>query len=163
MIVKNKAAETAGVQYLVLNIGPHYFAVNVQNIEDVIKSGKTTPVPLSKDNINGLLNLRGHIVTEINVAKTLNIDSQSKNEDCYTVVINIKNEFYSLSFGGIGDVIKISPDDIHHLPETVQKEWHYVSKGVHRLSEHILVILDLNLLIEMIAKKDNTNANDMDL
>ncbi len=160
MIEQNKNTDLISNQYLVLNIGPHYFAVNVQNIEDVMKGGKTTPVPLSKNNINGLLNLRGHIVTEINVAKTLNINSPSENTVFFNVVINVKNEFYSLSFEGIGDVINILPDDIQNLPETVQKEWRYITKGVHRLPEHILVILDLNLLIETITKKDNFNSSD---
>jgi chemotaxis signal transduction protein len=77
-------------QYLVLNIGAHYFAADVSHIEDVIKSRKTTAVPLSKGNIKGVLNLRGHIVTEVNVAKTLNIKEKNieKNRHHYIVVIN---------------------------------------------------------------------------
>ena len=95
-------------QYLILNIGAHSFAVPVMNIQDVIKSINKTPVPLSKANINGLLNLRGHIVTEIDVAKTLGIEGRkhdSKND--FAVVVDIKDEFYSFAFDGIGDVIEI--------------------------------------------------------
>lgn len=159
----NDVQKPLGNKYLVLNIGTHYFAANVHEIEDVIRTIRTTPVPLAKDNIKGLLNLRGHIVTEINVSKILGIENISKNPNAYTVVVIIKGEFYSLSFEGIGDVIEIKPTEIHPLPDTVEKKWHYVSKGVHRLPEHLLVLLDLNLLIDVITKTDNPAAVDVAL
>jgi len=139
-------------QYLILNIGAHSFAVPVMNIQDVIKSINKTPVPLSKANINGLLNLRGHIVTEIDVAKTLGIEGRkhdSKND--FAVVVDIKDEFYSFAFDGIGDVIEIKNTSIDPMPETVQKSWHKVSKGVHKLSDKLLVMLDLNLIVSLIS------------
>ena len=144
-------------QYLILNIDDHNFAAKVSNIEDVIQLSKTTPVPLSKDTIGGLLNLRGHIVTEIDVSKTLGIDTEVK--DGYAVVITTpQDEFYSLSFEGIGDVIEIGFSDIEPLPETVQKSWHSVSKGVYRNDDQLIVILDLDMFIDhLIDDEDSEN------
>lgn len=144
-------------QYLVLYIGKHCFATNVYNIEDVIKQNRKTPVPLSADNIGGVLNLRGYIVTEINVAKTLSIPSEKHNNG-FSVVINRKDELYSLAFDRIGDVIEIDSSDIAPLPETVQKNWHQLSKGVYGLEEQLLVILDLELFITNFLEDD---ANDL--
>ena len=98
-------------QYLVLNIGEHHFAANVANIEDVIKSRKTTPVPLSKPNITGLLNLRGHIVTEIDVAMTLDIQRPPPADGGLAVVIMLDDEFYSLTFDGCLLYTSPSPRD----------------------------------------------------
>ena len=144
-------------QFLILNIGPHNFAVNVYNIQDVIRQRATTPVPLSKDNINGLMNLRGHIVTEINVAHSMKIIEHEVQKDGFAVVTMIEDEFYSLLFGGIGDVIEIKPEQIDPLPETIQKSWHQVSAGVHQLSDRLLVILDLKTLVDIFVKNPDTS------
>jgi purine-binding chemotaxis protein CheW len=139
-------------QYLVFNIDTHYFAANVLQIDDVIRSKKTTNVPLSKKNITGLSNLRGHIVTEIDVAKTLNIQRSKKPEASYSVVTHIDHEFYSLAFDGIGDVIEIPAEGIDPLPETVQKKWHFVSHGVFQDRNYLIVLLDFPLFIKMITE-----------
>lgn len=148
-----KTSDSDLSQYLIFNIGTHYFASNVLNIDDVIRSGKTTSVPLSKKNIRGLSNLRGHIVTEIDVAKTLNIVRDEKPKESYSVVTHINNEFYSLTFDGIGDVIEIKSDSIDPLPETVNKKWHNVSNGVFQSEDNLLVILDFLLFIEIVSEE----------
>ena len=112
-------------EYLILNIGQHHFAANVSNIQDVIRSGNKTPVPLAKKSIGGLLNLRGHIVTEINVSETLGIKKET--DTGFSIVINNNDELYSLPFDGIGDVIDVSASDIEPLPETIQRSWHQVA------------------------------------
>ena len=148
-------------QHLILNIDTHYFAVKVENIEDVIKTDSKTPVPLSKNNINGLLNLRGYIVTEINVSKTLGIDRE-QDDGGFAVVINRNDELYSLAFDGIGDVIEIGFSQIEPLPETVQKNWHKVAKGVYRLDNKLAVILDLDLFVESLIDKSGKDNSDLE-
>jgi purine-binding chemotaxis protein CheW len=138
---------TTASQYLILNIGPHHFAVNVGNITDVIKQSRKTPVPLASKNIAGVLNLRGHIVTEIDVATTLDIP-HPKKENGFAVVINKEEELYSFVFDQIGDVMEIGFSQIAPLPETVQKDWHHLSKGVYKLADKLVVILDLAAFVE---------------
>lgn len=146
-------------QFLILNIGPHHFAADVRHIQDVIKRRQTTRVPLAKPHIVGLLNLRGHIVTEISVARTLGIKERKMAAgEGFTVVINRNEELYSLLFDGIGDVIEINPSDIEPLPETVERRWHQISRGVHRLEDKLLVILDFSLLMGLMAEEDHSSV-----
>jgi purine-binding chemotaxis protein CheW len=134
---------------LITNIGDHYFGAAIDEIHDVIQRQRTTQVPLTRPNIIGLLNLRGHIVTEIDMAKTLEIDVDLDNQKQgeYSIVISYENELYSLAFDGIGDVINIQNTAIEHLPETINRRWHSMSKGVYRLPDKLLVILDLKTII----------------
>ena len=137
---------------LVCNIGTHYFGAIIDHIQDVIRRSPTTPVPLTSPNIVGLLNLRGHIVTEIDVAKTLGIaDESDENLDGYSVVINKDHEMYSLVFDGVGDVIDIPVSQIENLPFTIDKTWSALSHGVYRLNDKLLVILDFDLLINKLT------------
>ena len=140
--------------YLIVSIGKHFFATRVDNVEDVIRQGKITKVRLANENIEGLLNLRGHIVTQISVAKTLGIE-RSNPEKGFAIVIMLKGEFYSLTFDKIGDVIEIADNDIAPIPETVKKSWHQLSKGVYRLHDKLLVLLDLEAFIQYIGQQIN--------
>lgn len=140
-------------QYLILYIDNHCFAVNINNIEDVIKQNRKTPVPLAYDNIGGVLNLRGYIVTEISVSKSLGIQQKSK-ETGYAVVINYKQELYSLAFERVGDVIEIENAQIAPLPETIQECWRQLSKGVYRLKNKLVVILDLELFVDSLLDRN---------
>ena len=146
-------------QYLVFNIASHYFAANVLQIDDVIRSKKTTTVPLSRKNITGLSNLRGHIVTEINVEKTLNIKRMNNCDGSYSVVTHIEQEFYSLTFDGIDDVINIPNNKIDPLPETVQKKWHFVSHGVFQDKNNLIVLLDFPLFIKMVSENKDSQVS----
>lgn len=147
-------------QYLIFNIDSHYFAASLSNMQDVIKLSKKTPVPLSQKNISGLLNLRGHIVTEINVSQTLGLKEKVKSG--FAVVINRDDELYSLAFEGIGDVIEISFSEIEPLPETVQKNWHQLAKGVYRMGDKLIVILDLELFVDLLIDKEVKEAGDLE-
>lgn len=69
-------------------------------------------------------------------------------EDGYSIVINKGNEMYSLVFEDVGDVIDIPLSNIEKLPDTIQKKWISVSKGVYRMGEKLIVLLDFNLLID---------------
>ncbi len=137
------------IRVLIVNICDHYFGAPINEIHDVIRSQKTTFVPLTKPNIVGLLNLRGHIVTEIDMVKTLGIDVDSdepaKRE--YSLVVNHNGELYSLVFDNIGDVIDISSTAIERLPETVNHQWASMSRGVYGLPDKLLVILDFKAII----------------
>lgn len=156
--MSNKKADGSS-QFLILNIGQHHFAADVRHIQDVIKRRQTTRVPLAKRHIVGLLNLRGHIVTEISVARTLGIkETVMAAGEGFTVVINRNEELYSLLFDGIGDVIEISPSEIEPLPETVERRWHQISKGVYRQEEKLLVILDFALLMGLMSDEEHSPA-----
>ncbi len=147
---------TTASQYLVINIGTHYFAVNVGNITDVIKQGRKTPVPLSNKNIAGVLNLRGHIVTEVDVATTLGI-TPTKKDSGFSVVIDKEGEMYSFVFDGIGDVIEIGFSEITPMPETIQKDWHALSKGVYKLADKLVVLLDLPAFVDLSLNTDHAS------
>lgn len=141
-------------KFLIVQLSDLYFGISISNIQDVIKQGETTPVPRSDKNIIGLLNLRGHIVTEINVARILEIENKIDTEDSekkYSIVITKDNEMYSMVFDAIGDVVDINPDAFEKLPETVNKNWVSVADGVVRMDENLVVILNLEAMISHIS------------
>ena len=148
------------VRTLIVNIGGHYFGAGIADIHDVIQRQPTTPVPHAQPNIIGLLNLRGHIVTEIDMAKTLGIECDAPEEKTgeYSIVTSHNGELYSMVFDGIGDVIDISHNNIEGLPETVNRKWFSMTTGVYRMPDRLLVMLDLGALIGQIAEQGQVAA-----
>jgi purine-binding chemotaxis protein CheW len=144
---------------LIVNIGEHYFAAPIDNIQDVILRSPTTKVPLASKHIIGLLNLRGHVVTEINVAYTLGIEDDSELDDTngYSIVINHGNEMFSMVFEGVGDVIDINTDDIEQLPDTSNKDWLSMTRGIFRTQERLIVILDFERLLAALNPQHETS------
>lgn len=144
-----QATSIEEIKLLIVNIGPYYFGAPIDRIQDVIQRNPTTPVPLAPENIIGLLNLRGHIVTEIDVARTLGIQARSLHDSNhgYSIVINFDGEMYSLVFEGIGDVIDIPTDQIEKIPDTVERSWLELTNGVIRMGAQLVILLDFDRLI----------------
>ena len=154
--LQSQPAEEPDSKVLIVNIGDHYFGALIDNIEDVIPRSPTTPVPLAPANIVGLLNLRGHIVTEIDVARTLDIEAEVSMDKAqgYSIVVNKDAEMYSLVFDGVGDVVDIPAQKIEKLPDTIHKSWCRVSRGVYRYGEKLIVLLDFDLLIDHLSPQE---------
>jgi len=150
--------DTDTKKFLIAQISDLYFGISISNIRDVLKQNETTPVPRSNNNIIGLLNLRGHIVTEINVAKILEVENVSSkgNKDKYSVVITKDHEMYSVVFDKIGDIVDIEGNTIEKLPETINKNWLSVAEGVVRMDEDLVVILNLESMINHITPDKDT-------
>lgn len=142
---------------LVVNIGTHYFAAPIDHIQDVILRSPTTPVPLASRHVVGLLNLRGHVVTEMNVAYTLGVEEECPVADGegFSIVINRGNEMFSMVFEGVGDVIDIPYQSLEPLPDTVNREWVGLSRGVHRTEGKLLVVLDFDCFLESLRPSED--------
>lgn len=141
---------------LVVNIGGHYFGAPIGNIQDVIQRNPYTPVPLASKNIIGVMNLRGHIVTEIDVAYTLGLDKEINisDKEGYSIVVTRDQEMYSFVFQEVGDVIDVPVSAIEKLPDTVDKSWTDVTAGVYRYGEKLIVLLDFDHIINHIVAND---------
>lgn len=142
------------IRVLIVNIGDHYFGIPIHEIHDVIQRQKTTPVPLTQNSIIGLLNLRGHIVTEIDMATALQINTRSETvrKNKYSIVIGQRGELYSLAIDDIGDVIDIQSSDVEPIPETVDRNWLTLVKGVIRLPDKLVITLDLEALVAKLTQ-----------
>ena len=108
---------------------------------------KITPIPLASEEVAGALNLRGRIVTAIDVRRRLKLPPRGKDDDCMYVVIEHGSELYSLMIDSVGEVLTLPVDRFETLPATLDERWLNVSAGVYRLDEELLVVLDVNNLI----------------
>jgi purine-binding chemotaxis protein CheW len=141
----NQASEEDGL-YLTVKIGPQPFGIPVHCVHDVSKAQSITKVPLAPPEVAGALNLRGRIVTVIDVAKKLGLRNVVGGEDntYMYVVIEHEGELYSLMVDSVGDVMSPSPQSFEQNPANMESGWRDVSAGVYRLDGELLVLLDIS-------------------
>lgn len=133
--------------FLTININGQKFGIPILQVQDVLGEIKVTRIPLAPPQVSGSLNLRGRIVTAIDVRKCLGLPPLEETEKRMSVVVIHDDELYSLIIDRVGDVLTLQEKEFEQNPATLDITWKSVSLGVYRLDGEILVILDVPKLL----------------
>jgi purine-binding chemotaxis protein CheW len=136
--------------YLTINLADQIFGIPVLQIQDVLGGMQVTQVPLAPPEVSGALNLRGRIVTAINVRKSLGLEPYDGEKDPLSVVVEHKNELYSLIIDAVNDVFSIDDKDIETAPPTLDNLWRDIAMGIYRMDSKLMIILDVPKLLAAI-------------
>lgn len=136
-------------EYVTVMIGGQLFGLPISRVQDVFMPDRLTRVPLSHPDIAGVLNLRGRIVTAIDMRIRLGIGAKGEAKPTMAVGIESKGESYGLLIDSVGEVLKLSPDSREQNPINLDPRWARVSGGVHRLDGQLMVILDVDAVLAM--------------
>lgn len=136
--------------YLTIFLEDQVFGIPVLQIQDVLGDMQFTKVPLSPPEVSGALNLRGRIVTAINVRQRMGLPAYTGDKDPLSVVVEHDQELYSLVIDGVGDVIAIQEDYIDTCPATLDNIWKDIAMGVHKMENRLMLILDVSKLLESV-------------
>lgn len=136
--------------FLTLRIDGQLFGLPVLQIQDVLGPQKVTRIALAPPEIAGALNLRGRIVTAIDVRRALGLQPKDLS-DQMSVVVEYDDELFSLIIDEVGDVLNMGQARFETNPGTLDKKWLDVSDGIYRLEEELLVILNIDELLRNIS------------
>jgi len=151
--MKDKAMETGlteeSREYVTMTVADQVFGIPVLTVQDVLGPQRITRIPLSPPEIAGALNLRGRIVTAIDVRRRLALPARSADTSSMSVVVDHKGELYSLIVDAVGEVMSLPVDSYERNPATLDPRWREVSGGIYRLKGKLLVVLEVARLLEM--------------
>ncbi len=144
-------------EYVTFRIGGQLFGLSVAEIHDVFRPSRMTPVPLSGSEIAGVLNLRGRIVTAIDARSRLGLPALKKDSQAQYLAIGVERggESFGLLIDEIGDVVQLDDARMEQNPVNLDATWSGVSRGVYRLDDRLLVIMDID---QMLAGAGGTDA-----
>lgn len=134
-------------EYLTIRITDQLFGIPVLQVQDVLREQPITPIPLAAEEISGSLNLRGRIVTAIDVKKRLGLAANKDQKTTMSVVIEHDNELYSLIIDEVGDVLSLDKKSYEKNPATLDSLWSEIADGIYRLEDCLLVVLDVPKLL----------------
>jgi purine-binding chemotaxis protein CheW len=137
------------IEYVTVMIGGQLFGLPIGRVQDVFMPERLTRVPLAGAEIAGVLNLRGRIVTAIDMRRRLGLPPRTDARARMAVGVELGAESYGLMIDSVGEVLKL--DDATREPNPVNLDARLagVSGGVHRLDGQLMVILDVDRVLDM--------------
>ena len=133
--------------YVTMRIDQQLFGIPVKNVRDVLRQQKITFIPLSSSEVAGSLNLRGRIVTVINLRRRLRLVEKESDEKSMFVVVEYKGELFSLMVDSVGEVMTVPSHAIEKAPANLGGAWKEVTTGIYKLSGELLVIIDVQSML----------------
>jgi purine-binding chemotaxis protein CheW len=127
------------------------FGVELKGVQEVIRSLEMTRVPLAPDVVSGLINLRGQIVTAVDLRRRLELEPAPPGTDAMNVVVRSDDGSVSLLVDEIGDVVEVEEDTFEPPPETLRGSIRVMILGVHKLNDRLMHVLDIDKACQMTA------------
>ena len=134
------------IDYVTFTIGKQLFGLPINRVEDVFKPEAITRVPLSRREIAGVLNLRGRIVTAIDMRHRLGLEPASR-EGAMAVGVTWRSESYGLLIDGVGEVMRLAPATLEPNPVNLHPTWVGVWAGVFRMDGRLLVVIYIDRVL----------------
>lgn len=134
--------------YVTMFIDGQMFGIAVLTVQDVLGPQKITRIPLAPREVAGSLNLRGRIVTAIDVRLRLGLKRADEDNKGMSVVVEQGGELYSLMVDQVGEVLSLPVAKFERNPPTLDPMWRDFSAGIYRLDDKLLVVLDVAKLLD---------------
>jgi len=140
---------TASHQFCTFYLGEQYFGIDVLRVQEIVRHQPMTRVPLAHPMIRGLLNLRGQIVTAIDLRCRLELTPLAADGEPVNIVVQTADGAVSLLVDAISDVLEVTAERFERPPETLQGATRDLIRGVYKLSDRLLIILDTDLVVSL--------------
>ncbi|MGB0618110.1 MAG: chemotaxis protein CheW [Myxococcota bacterium] len=137
-------------QYCTFRVGQMFFGLEVEQVQEVIRFQSMTRVPLAPAEVHGLINLRGQIVTAIDMRTRMGLPHLD-DELPMNVILTGDYGAVSLLVDEIGDVIEVEDELFEHPPNTLGRDVRELVRGVYKLDGQLLLILDATAAIQIAA------------
>lgn len=147
--MSTETAATNLKEYVTATIGGQLFGLPIQQVQDVFMPERLTRVPLAPPEIAGVLNLRGRIVTLIDMRDRLGLQSPAGQGPSMAIGVESGGESYGLLIDSVGEVLKL--DDALREPNPINLDPRLarVSAGIHRLEGQLLMLVDVDRVLDL--------------
>jgi purine-binding chemotaxis protein CheW len=142
------------VEYVTATVGGQLFGLPISRVQDVFAPDRLTRVPLAPPEIAGMLNLRGRIVTAIDLRLRFGLDALAGDAPRMAIGVEWKGDSYGLLIDVIGEVLKLQTSDREDNPVNLDPGLARVSAGVHRLEGKLLVVLDVDRVLDIAPRSE---------
>lgn len=136
-------------RFCTFHLGDLFLGIPVTRVQEVIRYQERTRVPLVSAVIHGLINLRGEIVTTVDLRHRLELAPRSDGDEPINVVVRHDDGVVSLLVDEIGDVFEVTSEDFDPLPPTLNGVYREFVRGIYKLEGRLLLILDTEKLLDL--------------
>jgi purine-binding chemotaxis protein CheW len=141
-----------GRQFCTFSVADHYFGLDVLRVQEVIRYQEMTRVPLAPPVVRGLINLRGQIVTAIDLRRRLGLGEGPADRQPLNVVVRGDDGAVSLLVDEIGDVLEVPDKLFERPPETLKGPARELILGAYKLPDRLLLVLDPDRTVNLASQ-----------
>lgn len=138
---------SASHQFCTFYLGERYYGIDVLRVQEIVRHQTLTRVPLAPPMVRGLINLRGQIVTAIDLRRRLDLPDRDDGLESVNVVLQTDEGAVSLLVDEIGDVLEVTDAQFEMPPATLQGADRDLIQGAYKLTNQLLVILDPDRIV----------------
>jgi purine-binding chemotaxis protein CheW len=139
-------------EFVTAMIGGQLFGLPIRRVQDVFIPERVTRVPLAPLDIAGVLNLRGRIVTLIDMRLRLGLDRCENDGAQMAIGVEARGESYGLLIDSIGEVLKFDDAFCEHNPINLDPRLARVSSGIYRMEGQLLMVLDIDQVLDTVTR-----------
>jgi purine-binding chemotaxis protein CheW len=136
-------------QYCTFFVAGHYFGLDVLKVQEVIRYQEMTRVPLAPPVVRGLINLRGQIVTALDLRRRLELDDRPADQLPVNVVLQTDDGAVSLLVDEIGDVLDVEEKLFEPPPDTLTGNARELIRGAYKLNGRLMLLLDIDKALQV--------------
>lgn len=137
-------APAASGQLATFRLDGDLYGVEVAHVQEVLRSQQLTRVPLAPSAVAGLINLRGQVVTAIELRERLGRPARPEGTDAVVIVVRLDGEAVSLLVDSIADVVDVDAADFEAPPDTLEGQARDLIRGAYKLDGQLLLALDVH-------------------
>jgi purine-binding chemotaxis protein CheW len=137
-------------QFCTFFVGELFLGIEVTRIQEVLRDWMITPVPTANPAIRGLINLRGQIVTAVDLRTCFKIPDRDRDDSAPTIlVLDGGTELLSLVVDRPGDVLEVEDGSFEEPPDTLKNESRRLIRGAYKLEHNLLLVLDVDHVFDL--------------
>jgi purine-binding chemotaxis protein CheW len=134
-------------KYCTFYLDKYYFGIEVEQVQEIIKFQEITPVALAPKVVKGLINLRGQIVTAVDLRCLLELPDRDENEDPMNIVVRTPLGAFSLLADRIGDVLELADGSFESPPENLSGMARELIQRAYKLEGTLLLTMAIDKLV----------------
>jgi purine-binding chemotaxis protein CheW len=144
--------DTDLTEFVTFTVAGQMFGLPISRVQDVFKPSRITRVPLAGAQIAGVLNLRGRIVTAIDMRQRIEAEQRENDASPTAIGIEAKGESFGLLVDAVGEVLSLQDVEREPNPINLGGNLAALSDGIYRLEGHLLVVLDVDRVLDLRAE-----------
>ena len=142
-----------GGQFATFHVGGYFFGIDVLHVQEVLRAQEMTRAPLAPAVIEGLINLRGQIVTAIDMRRRLKLEPRTGDASPMNMVVRTEDGALSLLVDEIGDVLEVEAEGFEKPPENLDPAVRDLIEGIYKLKDKLLLVLDTERTVDLAVRE----------
>lgn len=136
-------------ELLTCRVGEQWLGFQVRSVREVVTPQPCTEMPLASDAVMGLINLRGRVITQLDVRQVVGLPPRQDSDFRVAIVETMSGEDFGLVMDEVGEVINFDLDLYEKTPKTLDRIWQDVSEGVLKQDKRVVVLVNVERFIAM--------------